>query len=35
VKDCADSLSIHTNDVLTAIDSLKKQGKLVIEREAE
>lgn len=35
VKDCADSLSIHTNDVLTAIDSLKEQGKLVIEREAE
>lgn|GEM_PF-1171908 len=35
VKDCADSLSIDTNDVLTAIDSLKEQGKLVIEREAE
>jgi hypothetical protein len=35
VKDCADSLSIDKNDVLTAIDSLKEQGKLVIEREAE
>jgi DNA-binding MarR family transcriptional regulator len=35
VKDCADSLSMDTKEVLTAIDSLKEQGKLVIEREAE
>jgi division protein CdvB (Snf7/Vps24/ESCRT-III family) len=35
VKDCADSLSINTNDVLTAIENLKEQGRLVIEREAE
>jgi len=35
VKDCADSLSIDTNDVLTAIENLKEQGRLVIEREAE
>lgn len=35
VKDCAACLSIDTNDVLTAIENLKEQGKLVIEREAE
>ncbi|WP_455279043.1 Snf7 family protein [[Eubacterium] cellulosolvens] len=35
VKDCAASLSIDTNDVLTAIENLKEQGRLVIEREAE
>jgi division protein CdvB (Snf7/Vps24/ESCRT-III family) len=35
VKDCADSLSINENEVRSAIDRLKKQGKLVIEREAE
>ncbi|WP_455369322.1 hypothetical protein [[Eubacterium] cellulosolvens] len=35
VRDCADSLSINENDVRSAIDTLKDQGRLVIEREAE
>ena len=35
IKDCADSLSIDKNDVLIAIDDLRDQGRLVIEKEAE
>ena len=35
VRDCAYSLSINENDVRSAIDVLKDQGRLVIEREAE
>lgn len=35
VRDCAYSLSINENDVRSAIDILKDQGRLVIGREAE